>query len=94
MRTRLCAFCWFAALTCGLPDVNAGEQITVVVGRDAPELERFAAAELQDQFQRLFDAEVEIAHALPGGGEESAAVESILTTCAAIARTDRRTWDP
>ena len=74
MRTRLCAFCWFAALMCGLPDVNAGEQITVVVGRDAPELERFAAAELQDQFQRLFDAEVEIAHALPGGGEESAVV--------------------
>ena len=67
MRIRLCAFCWFAALVCGLPDANAGERVTVVVGRDAPALERFAAEELQGQFQRLFDAEVEIAHERPPG---------------------------
>ena len=40
--------------------------VTVVVGPEAPKLERYAADELSAQFQQLFDAEVTIADSQPG----------------------------
>lgn len=43
----------------------AGPRVDVVVGPDAPELERFAAAELAGQFQRLFDADVKTSDQVP-----------------------------
>ena len=43
----------------------AGPSVDVVVGADAPELERFAAEELAGQFKRLFDAEVTIGEKAP-----------------------------
>jgi len=43
----------------------AGHRVDVVVGTDAPELERFAAEELAGQFKRLFDAEVRIGDKVP-----------------------------
>jgi hypothetical protein len=39
----------------------AAEKVTVIVGQDAPKLERFAAEELAGQFKQLFGAEVTIA---------------------------------
>ena len=42
----------FAALSAG------GDQINIVVGANAPRLEKFAAMEMADQFEQLFDAEV------------------------------------
>jgi hypothetical protein len=43
----------------------AGPRVDVVVGPKAPELERFAAAELAGQFKQLFDADVKISDKLP-----------------------------
>src|SRR5262249_13547337 len=43
----------------------AGPRVDVVVGADAPELERFAAQELAGQFQRLFEADVKIGSNVP-----------------------------
>jgi len=40
--------------------VVAADKITVVVGHDAPRLERFAAEELAGQFKQLFECEVTI----------------------------------
>jgi hypothetical protein len=39
---------------------TAAEKVTVLVGQDAPKLERFAAEELAGQFKQLFAAEVTI----------------------------------
>ena len=46
-------------------EVIAGPRVDVVVGPEAPELERFAAAELAGQFKQLFDADVQIADKVP-----------------------------
>ncbi len=50
-----------------LPAVAAGPRVTVVVGPEAPRLERFAAQELAGQFKQLFDARVEVTDGAPGG---------------------------
>jgi hypothetical protein len=47
----------------------AGPRVDVVVGGDAPELEKFAAQELAGQFQRLFDANVRIDSKVPEGAD-------------------------
>jgi len=44
-----------------------GPRIDLVVGPQAPPLERFAAEELTAQFKRLFDAEVVTSESLPAG---------------------------
>jgi hypothetical protein len=43
----------------------AGPRVDVIVGKGAPALERFAAAELSEQLQKLFEADVTIGEALP-----------------------------
>lgn len=43
----------------------AGPQVDVVIGADAPKLERFAADELAGQFKKLFDADVRIGAKVP-----------------------------
>src|SRR6516165_4719493 len=43
----------------------AGPRVDVIIGPRAPELERFAAAELAGQFKQLFDADVKIADEIP-----------------------------
>ena len=45
--------------------VLAGPRVDVVIGSKASELERFAASELAVQFQRLFEAEVNISDQVP-----------------------------
>src|SRR5579859_857928 len=45
--------------------VLAGLRVDVVIGPQAPPLERFAAEELAGQFQRLFDADVAISENVP-----------------------------
>jgi hypothetical protein len=47
----------------------AGPRVDVVVGPQAPELERFAAQELAGQFRRLFDAESKISDRIPSESE-------------------------
>ena len=44
---------------------TAAEPVTVIVGKDAAELEQFAARELAKQFGQLFDVEVTVANARP-----------------------------
>jgi hypothetical protein len=48
-----------------VPSVSAGPRVSVVVAKDAPQLERFAAEELAGQFRTLFEAEVTIGDAVP-----------------------------
>ncbi|MGE5190897.1 MAG: alpha-glucuronidase family glycosyl hydrolase [Deltaproteobacteria bacterium] len=55
----------FAASSAAL----AGPRVDVVIGAEAPAIERFAALELAGQFQRLFEAEVEIADRIPAEAE-------------------------
>lgn len=43
----------------------AGPQVNLIIGKDAPELERFAATELADQLIRLFEADVAIGPQAP-----------------------------
>jgi len=51
-----------------LPSYLAADQVRLVVGKDAPDLERFAAHELASQFARLFDVEITVADDdFPGG---------------------------
>ena len=45
--------------------LDAKQQIVVLVGSKAPALEKFAASQLQQQFQRLFDADVDVTSKLP-----------------------------
>ena len=47
------------------PHLDAKQQVVVLVGSKAPALEKFAASELQQQFQRLFDADVDVTSKLP-----------------------------
>ena len=57
---------------CLAPVASAGPRVSVVVAKDAPKLERFAADELAAQFRKLFDADVTIGDAIPS--EKSALV--------------------
>lgn len=43
----------------------AGPKVGIVIGKDAPPLERFAASELAGQLQQLFEAEVRVGSELP-----------------------------
>ena len=45
--------------------LQAGPRVDVVLGSDAPKLEKFAASELASQFKRLFDAEVHVSDKVP-----------------------------
>src|SRR3954463_5654725 len=54
-----------ALLTAGSPVLAAAPRIDVVIGSDAPRLERFAARELAGQLQKLFDARVEGSEKVP-----------------------------
>ncbi|MDB5389386.1 MAG: hypothetical protein JWM11_5032 [Planctomycetaceae bacterium] len=47
-------------------EVHAGPKVDVIVGKDAPELEHFAAAEMSAQLKRLFDADVTISQKVAG----------------------------
>lgn len=53
------------------PSSHAGPRVDVVLGPGAPKLEKFAAAELADQFKRLFDADVHIS-------EKFSAAENVI----------------
>jgi len=54
-----------AVLLCAAPATAAGPRVHVVVGADAPRLERFAAKELAGQLKALFEADVRISEAMP-----------------------------
>jgi hypothetical protein len=56
-----------AALLTSTSAAVAGPKVGVVVGTDAPKLERFAADELAAQFRQLFDAEVTVSDKVPDG---------------------------
>jgi hypothetical protein len=57
----------------------AGPQVDVILGPDAPRLERFAARELAGQLKQLFDAEVKIADKVPGASPNVIVVGSPAT---------------
>ena len=57
----------------------AGPKVTVVVGPDAPQLEKTAAAELAGQLTRLYQAEVATATAVPAQAEHVILVGSPTT---------------
>ncbi len=48
------------AMLLATPSFAAAPPVVVVVGKDAPELEQFAASELAAQFRRLFEVDVSI----------------------------------
>jgi hypothetical protein len=62
-RFTLCSC--FVATMLAARCATAGPRVDVVVGAGAPQLERFAAAELSAQFQKLFDADVNIGSEVP-----------------------------
>jgi hypothetical protein len=64
MRNALCAMV-LALLSVG--PLPAGPKVGIVVGRNAPKLERFAADEVAAQVKRLFDAETTVADQPPAG---------------------------
>ena len=64
-RRTICAFAVVFVTLFPARSAVAGPRVDVVVGTDAPELERFAARELTGQFQQLFDADVTIADKVP-----------------------------
>jgi hypothetical protein len=49
------------------PAPAAGPRVDVVIGPEAPRLERFAARELAEQFRQLFDAQVQVSDKVPAG---------------------------
>src|SRR5215470_17379146 len=53
----------------GSPILAAGPRIGVVIGPDAPRLERFAARELTGQLEKLFDARVQVSEKVPATSE-------------------------
>jgi hypothetical protein len=57
----------------------AAPRIDVVIGADAPRLERFAARELTDQLQKLFDARVQVSEKVPATSEHLILVGSPAT---------------
>ncbi|MBX3398958.1 MAG: hypothetical protein KF873_09470 [Gemmataceae bacterium] len=63
----------------------AGPKVAVVVGTDAPKLERFAAEEIAAQFKRLFDADATVANTIPSAFENLILVGSPTTNPAVAA---------
>src|SRR5262245_30879015 len=57
----------------------AGPRVDVVVGSDAPRLERFAASELAGQLKALFAADAHIAEKVPDRAEHLVLVGSPQT---------------
>src|SRR5437879_502545 len=53
------------ALLVGSSALAAGPRIDVVIGPDAPRLERIATSELSGQLQKLFDARVQVVEKAP-----------------------------
>jgi hypothetical protein len=69
-----------AAVFIAVGSVGADEiKVRVVIGRDAPALERLAAEELAGQFNRLFGADVEIADKSDGGDSRVVLIGSPAT---------------
>ncbi|MCZ2341917.1 MAG: hypothetical protein LC104_08995 [Bacteroidales bacterium] len=58
---------WLTAMTVTAAPV--APTIPIVIGPDAPKLERFAAEELAGQFQRLFQARTTITETVPAGSD-------------------------
>lgn len=67
MNLRICstALIFISVLLSGSSFTRAAEQVVVVVGHQATDLERLAAEELVSQFKRLFDVHVELTDSLP-----------------------------
>lgn len=72
------------------PRAVAGPRVDVVVGADAPKLEKFAAAELAAQLKRLFDADVHIAAKVPAAG--NLILIGSPATNPAVAKTTGKDW--
>ncbi len=66
-------------------EAMAGPLVDVVVGPQAPELERFAAAELAGQFKQLFDADVTISNKVPSQSAQLILIGSLNTNPAIAA---------
>jgi hypothetical protein len=64
-RRAFCAVAFAVVALAAASASLAGPRVDVVIGTNAPELEQFAARELADQFQRLFDADVRFADKAP-----------------------------
>src|SRR5262249_38827606 len=79
MRRLLISFLAPLALLVGSPAHAAGPQVDVVIGPGAPRLERFAARELADQLQKLFDARVQVAEKVPATSDHLILVGSPAT---------------
>ena len=69
----------------------AGPKVGVVVGTDAPKLERFAADELAAQLKQLFDAEVTVGDKVPDGVDHFVLVGSPKTN-ATVAKAVGEKW--
>jgi len=76
----------FALSLASTPFADGAEQVTVVVGQGATDLEHLAAQELVSQFKRLFDANVVLTDFLPdkhqrlvlvGGPEKNKATREV-----------------
>lgn len=65
VRQVVAAVVAFALLLCGSGSANAAEQVVVVVGLGAPDLEHVAAQELVSQFKKLFDVNVVLTDHIP-----------------------------
>ena len=76
--TRL-AVSLLALLAAGSPVLAAAPRIDIVIGLDAPRLERFAARELAGQLRQLFDARVEVSQKVPATSEHLILVGSPLS---------------
>src|SRR5262245_26897503 len=59
-RTWLIASIFVGVAAASISSATAGPQIEIVVGKEAPKITRFAAAEMSGQLKTLFDAEVSI----------------------------------
>ena len=69
MNASRLRYCAHGLICCLLMTTSAvAAEVSVVVGRQAPKLERFAAAELASQFQRLFAAETAVVTQPPKQG--------------------------
>ena len=79
-RTLLAAPFVLGVLVLGSSGALGGPQVDVIVGSEAPELERFAARELQGQLERLFEADVQVGNTSKGGAASRIFVGSPATS--------------
>src|SRR5262245_45058827 len=75
---------------CPSPAQRAGPRVDVVIGPEAPRLERFAAQELAAQLKQLFDAEVRVHPAPPQGAVHAILLGSPATNPAVKAAAGER----